>query len=38
MIAGGGAAHGLSVDFGVMLAVFVAFTVIAARLYPALAR
>jgi ABC-2 type transport system permease protein len=38
MIAGGAAVHGLSLDFGVMLAVFVVFTAIAARLYPALAR
>ncbi len=38
MIAGGEAAHGLSSDFGVMLAVFVLFTTVAARLYPQLAR
>jgi len=38
MIAGGEMAHGLSTDFGVMLAVFVAFTALAARLYPQLAR
>jgi len=38
MIAGGEAAHGLAWDFGVMLAVFIVFTGIAARLYPELAR
>ena len=38
MIAGGTAVHGLSIDFGIMLAVFIVFTAIAARLYPALAR
>ncbi len=38
MIAGGSATHGLALDFAVMLAVFVAFTALAARLYPALAR
>jgi len=38
MIVGGEAAHGLGTDFGVMLAVFVVFTAIAAKLYPQLAR
>lgn len=38
MIAGGAAVHGLAADFGVMLVVFVAFTGLAARLYPELAR
>ena len=38
MIAGGEAVHGLGTDFGLMLLVFVAFTAIAARLYPALAQ
>jgi ABC-2 type transport system permease protein len=38
MVAGGEAAHGLGTDFGVMLLVFVAFTAVAARLYPELAR
>jgi len=38
MVAGGEAVHGLAVDFGVMLAVFLALTGVAARLYPALAR
>jgi len=38
MIAGGEAVHGLATDFAVMLVVFVAFTAIAARLYPALAQ
>src|SRR5271169_760830 len=38
MIAGGEAVHGLGTDFGVMLAVFVVFTAIAAKLYPELVR
>ena len=38
MIVGGESVHGLGTDFAVMAAVFVAFTAIAARLYPALAR
>ena len=38
MIAGGSSAHGLPVDFGVMALLFLAMLVIAARLYPGLAR
>jgi ABC-2 type transport system permease protein len=38
MIAGGEAVHGLGTDFGVMLVVFIVFTAVAARLYPALAQ
>ena len=36
MIQGGQSVHGLAVDFGVMAAVFVALSVVAARLYPTL--
>jgi len=38
MIVGGEATYGLAQDFGVLLAVFVLFTAVAARLYPELAR
>jgi ABC-2 type transport system permease protein len=38
MIVGGTALHGLWLDFGVMLGVFILFTAVAARLYPALAQ
>jgi ABC-2 type transport system permease protein len=38
MIAGGSAAYGLAMDFGVMALLFVIMLAIAARLYPGLAR
>ncbi len=38
MILGGHSAHGLLLDFGIMAAVFLLMLVVAARLYPGLAR
>ncbi|HUZ08253.1 MAG TPA: ABC transporter permease [Candidatus Paceibacterota bacterium] len=38
MIRGGGSAHGLGVDFGVLLLALVVLTAVSARLYPNLAR
>jgi ABC-2 type transport system permease protein len=38
MIVGGHSTHGLAVDFGIMMAVFLVMLTIAAKLYPGLAR
>jgi len=37
MIVGGASVHGYTIDFAVLIAVFIALLVVAVRLYPSLA-